>query len=336
MICLIYKVFYKVASGHSFLGPFYQWSVFIYPSLKNNTPMWTKILAWEGVIQFGIKKLNIRDLQEVQLEILLEFHRICRKHGLKYQLYSGTLLGAVRHGGFIPWDDDIDVCMLREDYNRFLQICKTELGKEYFLQTHKTDREFIHVFARIRKNNTLALQELYTGCNFHHGIFIDVFPIDNIMPGTPLGYLQRLFIYPIRELKYIRIKKYCLGGDNLIKKILKLMVHHMIKVIPKGWTDSLEEGLATIFQDRDTEYASLLTEGEAYVYHAYMVRREDFYKTIDMEFEGHYFPVPGNYDEILTRNFGDYMDLPPVEEQKPHHGIIKINTDKKGSGYICS
>jgi lipopolysaccharide cholinephosphotransferase len=83
---------------------------------------------------------TLRDVQKVQLEILLEFDRICRKHGLKYLLFAGTLLGAVRHKGFIPWDDDIDVCMLRGDYERFLTVCKDELSAELFLQTTDTDR----------------------------------------------------------------------------------------------------------------------------------------------------------------------------------------------------
>ncbi len=137
----------------------------------------------------------LRKIQLVQLEILLEFDRICKENNLPYQLFFGTLLGAIRHKGFIPRDDDVDVCMLRGDYNRFLQLCEDQLNKDYFLQTYKTDKEYIHSFARIRKNNTLALQRIYSKIAMHHGIFIDNFPLDNILPNTLLGKFQYTILY---------------------------------------------------------------------------------------------------------------------------------------------
>lgn len=150
---------------------------------------------------------NLRKLQETELEILLETDRICRKYEILYQLSGGTLLGAVRHKGFIPWDDDVDICMLREDYNRFLSICEKELGEKYFLQTYETDSEFFHSFARIRKNNTLALQRQYKGMDMHHGIFIDVFPLDNIIEGRFLGNLQYYMLCYVRKMKNIKLWK---------------------------------------------------------------------------------------------------------------------------------
>lgn len=146
---------------------------------------------------------NLKKLQKVQLVILMEFDRICKEHNLNYQLFSGTLLGAVRHKAFVPWDDDIDVAMLRKDYNKFLKICKRKLDPQYFLQTHKTDKGYIHSFARIRKNNTLLLQKYWLEIDMHHGIFIDVFPLDKILPDRLIGYLQYHLLYSFRRLKVI-------------------------------------------------------------------------------------------------------------------------------------
>ena len=98
---------------------------------------------------------DVEDVQRVQLEILLEVDRICMKNEIPYQLFAGTLLGSIRHKGFIPWDDDIDVCMLRNDYERFLECCQSDLSDGFFLQYWRTDRKSILQFAKVRKNNTI-------------------------------------------------------------------------------------------------------------------------------------------------------------------------------------
>ena len=148
---------------------------------------------------------TLRDVQKVQLEILLEFDRICRKHGLKYLLFAGTLLGAVRHKGFIPWDDDIDVCMLRGDYERFLTVCKDELSAELFLQTTDTDREYPLQFAKLRKNNTRFVEKSMSDLKIHHGVFIDIFPLDNVMPHSFIGRFQQISLYVLHRINLTRV-----------------------------------------------------------------------------------------------------------------------------------
>ena len=126
---------------------------------------------------------SIKDVQIVCLEILKEIDRICKQNGILYWMEGGSMLGAVRHHGFIPWDDDLDIAMFRDDYNRFLEIASKELKENYFLQTHQTDPEYPLFYAKVRKNNTFIDERSYQDLNIHKGIFVDIFPVDGLYNG---------------------------------------------------------------------------------------------------------------------------------------------------------
>lgn len=121
---------------------------------------------------------KLRQLQLCELEILDEFVRVCEKYGLQYYLVGGTLLGAIRHQGFIPWDDDIDVAMPREDYDRFADVAAAELGPQFFYQCPETDPYYFLTYAKVRKNGTKIYEERFKNAQFHKGVFIDIFPLD--------------------------------------------------------------------------------------------------------------------------------------------------------------
>ena len=272
------------------------------------------------------KMYPIRDIQKVQLEMLLEFDRICKKNNIKYQLFSGTLLGAIRHKGFIPWDDDVDVCLLREDYNRFVKTCKTELNQNYFLQTYETDKNYIMQFAKIRKNNTKFVERGTSQCNIHQGIYIDVFPLDNILPDKFIGKVQQKLLYILGRTNLSRVKMHCLYAKKPIEKYLSFIMHYLLKLIPKNLTDKLQTNIACMFEKQNTKFVSHLTNGASYErYYRYLVDKNDFKNTIEVEFEGCKFPVPKNYHKVLRKLFGDYMNLPPIEKRNSHHNIIFID-----------
>lgn len=139
-----------------------------------------KINLAEEIICDYLVTSKIKEVWQLELDMLEEVDRICQKYEIEYFLQGGTLLGAVRHKGYIPWDDDIDIVMRRNDYNKFLEIAQKELGDKYFLQYYKTERKYNRGHAQIRNPNTTAIIKGDEFNNFNKGIFIDIFPLDNI------------------------------------------------------------------------------------------------------------------------------------------------------------
>lgn len=270
--------------------------------------------------------IDIRDVQLVELEILLEFDRICRKHNLQYQLFAGTLLGAIRHKGFIPWDDDIDVCMLRKDYDKFIGVCNEELDlKKYFLQTCFSDPRSIVQFAKLRKNNTVFINNIDNDTATHTGIYIDIFPMDNVKPDAISGGIQLLLFKFLYALTTSTIRERVLRAHNKITVLIRYSMYMVMKIIPKLFVDKAIQKTLVMFSGDKTKYVSHLTNGITRErFNRYLRESSTFYDTVEWEFEGCLLPVPANYHDVLTRNFGDYMTLPPEEERFPHHGIIKV------------
>ena len=276
-------------------------------------------------VKYENTDIKIKEVQKVQVEILLEINKVCQLNNINYQLFAGTLLGTIRHEGFIPWDDDIDICMLRKDYNRFLKICKYQLGSDFFLQTNSTDKNYIIQFAKIRKNNTLFVENSLSELDIHHGVFIDIFPLDNVEPFTFQGAVQQKLLHFIWRINLLRVKKLCLNTDSLLEKYIRLIGHYLLKLIPKSWTNNLHYTTACWFKKKDTEFVSHLTNGTPRrKYLQYLIKRKELEDSVEKKFEGNYFPTPRNYHVILTKIYGDYMQYPPLEQQKPHHEISRI------------
>lgn len=281
-----------------------------------------------GNLKFPGLDIDIKDAQRVQLEILIDFDKLCKAHDIKYQLFSGTLIGAIRHNGFIPWDDDVDVCMLREEYDKFLAIGKTELGEEYFIQNYMSDPNFQSQYTKIRKNNTRYVEYMVQDVDIHHGIFIDVFPYDNVKLNTFTGNLQRATINKLKDINYCRVKRVNQSEENRFVRAKKNLTHYILKVVPKKSMDNFIKKLSLMSNDSETKYvAELGISTSKAMYEKFTLRKEVFYNSIEWEFEGYKFPVPKEYDYVLTKNYGDYMSLPPIEEQQPHHGIVEVNFD---------
>ena len=163
---------------------------------------------------------DIAGHQKVLKELLLEFNRVCEKHNIKYILFSGTAIGAIRHKGFIPWDDDLDVAMLRTEYERFLEVAPKELNSEYYLQAEFSEHWPLY-FSKLRKNNTTCLEKYHPkDKKIHQGIYIDIFPIDNASNNKFLRKVQFL------SSKVVLAKAFYRRGydtDSVVKKIFIAM-----------------------------------------------------------------------------------------------------------------
>ena len=248
-----------------------------------------------------------KEIWAIELDMLYKFMNICNKHNLKWWVDGGTLLGAVRHKGFIPWDDDIDIFMLREDYDKFIDIAKTEITGNYFLQTDWTDDTwFCH--AKMRRTDTTAIldKDLSAKFNFNQGIFIDIFPFDNV-PDNEIEYnffMNELYLIKTEMLSLrSRWWLYERNNEELYKRCLDLRDEYEIKRrkynnIKCSHVANL--GLPSIIPD----VRKKISELNAYTY---------------MPFEMLTVPVPGGYDSILKRLYGDYME--PVKGTS-NHGII--------------
>lgn len=266
----------------------------------------------------------LRKAQLVQLDILLEFDRICKENGLRYQLFAGTLLGAVRHKGFIPWDDDIDVVMAREDYDRLKEICKAHLKEGYFLQHYDSDPNFFRQFSRLRKDNTVYLQHTYRNLDIHHGIFIDVFPLDNVMPGSVLEAVRCKILSALLTVN--RVKNVGVAPNaNMLKKGLAKVLRVLLCIVPQRFINRVITKVITMFNQRETGFLNHLTNGVSRErFRRYLMRRDSFYSVVEWEFEGRRFPISQHFHELLTNMYGDYLTLPPEDERRPHHGIVEL------------
>jgi len=255
----------------------------------------------------------LRRAQLKMLDILLEFDRVCRKNGLTYWIDFGTLLGAVRHGGFIPWDDDIDLSMPTADYEEFKRIAPSELGPDFVLQTEKTQplaRQGMGMF-KVRMKNTLYLmQQDRMGMDYDKGLFIDVFD------SVPYPTLNRKFF----KFLVKRIKKPL--GFMMYNQDLNFgnIVRYFVFPVEFAFFYSLWKVIC-LFKKKDRE----LTPMTRLIY-GYPSLKTDIHPLGQIEFEGHMFPCPNNPDARLRDMWGDYMKLPAKEERRIHTRFICTDT----------
>lgn len=287
---------------------------------------WRKIVVAEAYqYQYEGTNISIQDVQSVELEMLIELDKICKRHHIPYQLFGGTLLGAVRHKGFIPWDDDIDVAMKRADYDRFLQCCEKELPKQYFLQTCFTDPTSIIQFAKIRKNGTRYENDLDNLPTSNTGIWIDIFPLDNVLQESIPSKWQRFQIQFLYAMSTASVENRIAKSPKRWKRMVRRVLSKVLLVVPKKKVDRALLAVYTRYDSKNTGYVSHLTMGGTRdVYERYMQKSAQYDRLTTFDFCGYSFLGPENYEDVLTRIYGDYMTPPPIEQQKPMHRVTVV------------
>lgn len=265
---------------------------------------------------------QLRRLQLTQLEILEVVDQICRDHNLAYSLYAGTLLGAVRHKGFIPWDDDLDICMPREDYDRFIEYWMQNPVEGYILQNKENSPAFTQSFTKVRKANTAFLESETARGKYHTGIFVDIFPIDRIPNGRIARYLfwWRCMRYQLYTREFVPPK-----SGVLIRMISGFMLAFTGKdrreyvrkrLLEKITSNNMNRMLATVMIE--TVDSMRMTFSHAL-----------FDDVVELEFEGKGFCAFADWDAYLRTKYGNYMQLPPESERIWKHHPILIDFERE-------
>ena len=262
---------------------------------------------------------KLRQLQHCEIDILDEFVRLCKKHELKYWLIAGTLLGAVRHKGFIPWDDDIDVAMPREDYDRFFEICKEELDPRYFYQTSETDEHYFLTYAKLRKKDTEVYEERFRDSKFYKGVFIDIFPLDfSPQPGALCHLLFNI-------LAVMNYRGQIDSGEPYApyKELIGKLGYFILRIFsPKKLVQMRRKLLGLSRWLSNKKYVA--SYSGAYGYYKDVYKFDLFGWGEEMLFEGKLYSIPSQYEAVLIMEFGeDFMTPPPEEKRQTHIDIAK-------------
>lgn len=263
-----------------------------------------------------MQALTLKEIQKIELDLLLKYDSICKKNNLRYSLGGGTLLGAIRHKGFIPWDDDIDVMMPRPDYEKFLEICKSQ-DTGFNLITYDTVQGYNGLFAKIWDPSTIIKDDLME-MDFEVGVNIDVFPLDG------LGENEKEALKIFKKTAWNRE----MLNAVLWKKFFRSKTHSIL-VEPIRFTMYVLSRFADpkkLLRKVDEENLKHQFDGSRYAgcvcgsYREQEIMTTDtFVNYVDLEFEGHRLKGIKNFDEYLTKHYNKYMELPPKEKQETHH-----------------
>lgn len=268
---------------------------------------------------------DITNVWNCEIEILKEVDRICDKYNIRYFASSGTLLGAIRHNGFIPWDDDIDLEMLRPDYERFRKIALSELNDKFFLQSGYTDKDFYGGMLHIRMNGTTVIQlQNYPHTKYHQGIFIDIFPLDGVIENPILFKFQAKCKKLINNIMWFRH----------YRKLSKFKIKHILLllpcIIPQQFLFALFESVCKWKKCRKANYVDAISFfGNSGV----GKRKTTWYEKTELHvFQNTTIPTPVNYNEILIEMYGtDYMT---PRQYSGDHGEVFFDTKHSYKDYL--
>ena len=264
----------------------------------------------------GIRYKEVTDISEIQqmeLGIMKYIHEVCQKIGVKYFLAYGSLIGAVRHKGFIPWDDDMDICMLREDYEKLQDYMIAHPDERYELMSYKNNVNYVYPFMKVQDNHTYLVEE-DVRIDSNMGIYVDIFPVDGYEDDQ--AFKDKM----TKIIKKRQLSCYTFKGITNTKSLLNSLIRY-ISVIIFYFTNTNKyiRGIDELAKSRKVDDYELVDYLIYKDMNKPVWKREWLEQAITGAFEGKEFMIPKNYHEILTSDYGDYMQLPPVDQRVSHH-----------------
>lgn len=275
---------------------------------------------------------KLKKIWAIELDLLNELLKVCQKHDIQVCVFAGTILGAVRHHGFIPWDDDIDVALTRDNYDKLVKIAPFEFKNQYFFQTALNDRKFFLGYARLRNSLTTGLIKWNESPDYNNGIYIDVFVLDGIVDDMKKLQSQ---IKKRDNCEHL-LKCYYMGSQSkkaLVKMIKRILNKTYCKIVP--YEDKVKEYDRIISKYTDaTDKIGLMTHPMGFI-KKYWCTKEDIINLTWVGFENIQVPIPVNYDAILRNMYGDYMKFPPIDQRGMwHNGILEFDPDTPYLEYL--
>ncbi len=272
---------------------------------------------------------NIQQIQGKLLDIATYFQQFCQDHQLKFVLAGGTCLGAVRHKGFIPWDDDLDVFMLREDYERLGQLWQTYADTEHYSCVRSNDKINIHHSAtEIKDNHTTFIVNHSQDLDINQGIMIDVIPLDNVAKGRWKQKMQMVYAMVYCCFNFQRLPEHK-GKLTYYCTKFALSAVRSFRLRYKIWKFA-ERQVIRLGDPRGTMVASF---GEGTGIMRQHFPRKWFEEPAYLEFAGQMMPVPADYEQWLSVSYGDYMQLPPEEERVFRHDLVFVDLEHSYTQY---
>ena len=271
---------------------------------------------------------KLKKVWAVELDLVSELKRVCDKYGIRFMLAYGTLIGAIRHKGFIPWDDDFDVWIPRDDFEKLCALAKDEFKHPYFLQTALSDRMLYFPYARLRNSDTTGAIVGHESVDYNNGIYIDIYVID--------GYTDSKFLYNLQTilrnvgLKLCTMKWPQRKGHGVVHCITS-WVRPFVRLFPFETCDRISRTILAMFNSSAKRF------GPRYRKHPnawnWWIEKDSFDNLVELPFENLMLPCPRNYDEHLRRMYGDYMQF-PKDRGRYHDGIIHFEPEIPYVEYI--
>lgn len=260
---------------------------------------------------YHITDKELKQIQEIQIELIDEVKRICKKYGIHFCMVGGTMLGAIRHKGYIPWDDDADIGFLRTEYEKFREACKTELNHEkYYMQDLRDTEGYRWGYGKLRRKNTEFVRLNQEFMPYEQGIFIDLMPFDNVPDFWLMRKVHffRCFLY--RKLFWAEV------GSRIEEKFILRIVYKVLRRIPMKKIIKSYQRFIDTGQRKKTKLVRILTFPTPKGIYGY--DRKWYTQLAAYKFSETILPGARDYDGYLRTKYGDYMNLPPAEERKTH------------------